>query len=331
VIGPSGLVYFIAEGHNSTNYRTNHTLWAMNPDGTANWTAVVASQVPINLGDGDEPHEQQVRWSFGALALAVDASDNVYAGGDAFRSYHGKNGTLRWAASIGDVLGGCCVSGSMVLVGNETSLISLNTTSGAIKWRYSTTYRPWYPAIGPSGEIVFGTARGKVVSLSPAGSLLWEYAGFAGQGLPSYPYAQVLANPAIDAAGNVYVGSKFNMGSEWVSLTSAGAERWKITGDDLRDAYSSPCLADDGNVYFCTEGSAYWIVDRDTGAVKTFSREYFVQTDVVFSSSVIDDRGVQYVGTMKGTLFAIQTTSTGMDDSAAWPCRGGALTGSMAR
>ena len=87
----------------------------------------------------------------------------------------------------------------------------------------------------PSGNIVFGTALGSVVALSPSGSILWERALGAGS---------ITAGPLLDKDGNIFVGAALN---KVFALNSQGQQIWSY--QTAGGVYSSPAMGAQGTLY----------------------------------------------------------------------------------
>ncbi|MFW9922068.1 MAG: PQQ-binding-like beta-propeller repeat protein [Candidatus Thorarchaeota archaeon] len=314
------LIYFIAEGRNETGYRTNQVLYALNFDGTLNWSQIITPQIPINEGAGALPSDQQGSFSHGAGSIVVDKSGRVLTGGDGIHCFNGANGIALWHIDAGYVLYGAVAVGDKYYTSNYSLNMLIDIPTGNVTHTYSTFQygQIAYPSVDSDKNIISGTNRGKVVKFSPTLELVWEYGDF---GLNQYGnYVSLYSNPAIDSQNNIYIGTKNDHNSKIFALSSEGNLLWETT-DEIWDVYCSPCLGNDGKIYIATEGMAFYILEKDTGEIIYFKRIF--SDDVTWSSPVIDENGYLYIGNMGGNLNALKIPATGMDLTAPWMCRGG--------
>ncbi|MFC1591931.1 PQQ-binding-like beta-propeller repeat protein [Thermodesulfobacteriota bacterium] len=135
------------------------------------------------------------------------------------------------------------LSGDGILYfGNDNGSLFALSTGGALEWvleglgqRITSA-----PAIGPGDNIIVATDSsdsGAVYSISPAGEINWQYP----TGSVTFSY------PAVDGAGNVYVGS---LDGYLYALSSAGTLRWSYLAEDA--ITSSPVITQDGLILFTT-------------------------------------------------------------------------------
>lgn len=314
------LIYFIAEGKNETGYRTDQILYAINLDGTLEWSQIITPFIPISNPTGTTPSDQQGAFSHGTNSIVVDQEGRVITGGEGINCFDGATGSKLWQINAGYILYGAVAVGDILYTSNSSINMAIDISTGEVTHTYSAnTYgRITYPSVDSEKNIISGTTKGKVVKFSPTLELLWEYGDF---GLNQYDnYVSIYSNPAIDSQNTIYVGTKNDHNSVIFALNEDGTLKWETT-DEIWDVYCSPCLGNDGKIYIGTEGMAMYVLDKNTGEIEFFKRIF--SDDVTWSSPVIDEGGLLYIGDMGGTLFALETPATGMDLTAPWMCRGG--------
>ncbi len=106
--------------------------------------------------------------------------------------------------------------------------------------------------------------------------------------------APVFATPLIDDAGNLYVGTD---GRGFFSLDAKGATRFTIALED--DADTAAALAPDGTVRFAA-GSQLFAIDASGRVLWTFQAG-----DKIFTSPSIDDASTAYFGAQDDHVYAI--------------------------
>ena len=314
------LIYFIAEGKNESGYRTNQVLYAINFDGTLNWSQIITPNIPLNEPEAELPSEQQAAFSHGSMTIIVDQNGRIITGGDGINCFEGDTGNPLWHIDAGYILYGGVAVGNNLYTSNSSYNMLIDISTGAVTKTYSAyTYgRITYPSVDSNLNIISGTTKGKVVKFSPTLDLIWEYGDF---GLNQYGNDVLLySNPAIDSQNTIYIGTKNDHDSVIFALNADGTLKWETT-EEIWDVYCSPCLGNDGKIYIGTEGMAFYVLDKNTGEIEFFKRIF--SDDVTWSSPVMDEGGMVYIGDMGGTLFALETPATGMDLTAPWMCRGG--------
>lgn len=138
------------------------------------------------------------------------------------------------------------------------------TPDGAQKWVYngqgSGSQGP--TVVGPDGTVYFGTAsRSAVHAVNPDGSRKWIFEAKKSQG--------IIGGPGVGPDGNIYAVFDLpgNIGA--VSLTPAGAVRWKTLGAPRVFEYGQvgrELVFGGGNVYFTsTYTGDVWAFDLDNG------------------------------------------------------------------
>jgi outer membrane protein assembly factor BamB len=152
------------------------------------------------------------------------------------------------------------------------------------------------------------------------GEIVWKYR------VP-WMVGDFRATPAVDDHDNIYIGNH-GIGDKTQSLFAiksdgTGMLWYTKIGADL---YSSPALGDDKVIYVGSEfsgdeGYTFHAIDMLTGEIiwSTVQR-----SDVTFSSPVISNSGIVYVGTMgnengPGELIAFHSSSHGLLPNAGSP------------
>lgn len=184
-------------------------------------------------------------------AVAVDASDNVYIGGNVGTGTktHRKldsSGSAVWSGNHGDVVRAIAVDGSgNVYIGGN--LISSKThrklnSSGTEVWSGNHGDTVYAIAVDGSGNVYIA---GWAVStdsarthrkLNSSGTVQW-----------SGIHGNTLFAVAVDGSGNVYIGgSSGTSGKTHRKLNSSGTEQWS---GDHGNSVNALAVDSDGNVY----------------------------------------------------------------------------------
>jgi outer membrane protein assembly factor BamB len=190
------------------------------------------------------------------------------------------------------------------------------------------------PALGADGTIYFGTSRGYLRALTPAGTLRWEvkvgryirdtspviatngtiYIGSADGVTAVDPDGNILwtfatngrvrSTPALDPAGRLYVGSVGqgpSLRATFYAINPNGTERWSYVPAAVRSRFfSSPAIGADGTIY-TTSGSTIVALDSQDGSV-----EWEFETGKkgsIISSPAIGADGTLYIGADKLYAF----------------------------
>ncbi len=348
-IGDSGTIY-IGTGYwlLYSGERENRGLYAINSDGTLSWYYPIDAEVFSPVVGADE------------TIYVQDYANNLYA-------IH-SDGTLSWkhetteqSSNVGCATPAIGSDGTIYMAGYNKTLYAINP-DGSLRWTYMPTSGGGVlrtsPAIGSNGIIY--VAMGYILyAVDSEGNLEWScsmggvsdvfsspaidsagniYVGGEGssgadlsyvfsvspEGTVNWSYEisgdrPVRSSPAIDSDGNIYVGTKAgDVNAEVLALDSAGNLLWsyEMTQAD-QDIYVSPAIGADGTIYVGDEWGIITALNSD-GTVKW---QYQNNDGGAFnwSSPAIASDGTLYIGnTYGGRLFAIDTTSLGLADSA-WP------------
>jgi outer membrane protein assembly factor BamB len=164
---------------------------------------------------------------------------------------------------------------------------------GALLWRFPADGEPGLgtlfssPVLAPDGSIRFGSADGRIYSVSPAGELQWM--ADTGSG------ALIASSPAIAPDGTLYVGS---YDTHLHAVDNDGVLLWSFeTGDAVN---SSPALALDGTIYVGSADGNLYALDP-SGALR-----WAVPTGgYVYSSPAVAADGTIVVANKAGIVMRI--------------------------
>lgn len=260
-------------------------------------------------GQGPQSNAGLWRFScFGAGALytgvTAKADGTIYAGAASNLRAYDSSGQLLWDCSgVTPTTAPAIAADGTVYVGGSAPTPGLHAISstGILQWTFATGDVLSNPAVGPGGNIYFGSDDANFYCVEPDGTMLWQQNLTLG----------VRASPAIDAAGNVYVGyAKDSWGSDGFvkAFHADGSDLWETSN------LSSPCrscsgVIPSGDVIATTKSGTLWAINN-TGATH-WSKDYNVS---LFSRPIADGDGVIYIGTKDSTLLAVNPG----DGSIAW-------------
>jgi outer membrane protein assembly factor BamB len=200
----------------------------------------------------------KLRWSTAAgTADRVEGSailgpeGTVYIGADDGRVYafDGVTGAIRWATMVQTagadstpVLG---ADGSLY-VGAGSSVVALDATTGAPKWRFETAGDvESAPTLAPDGTLYFGADDAKVYALSSSnGTLNWYFAFPDGSDTDS--------SPALGADGTIYIGS--DKGTLYALNGQLGSLKWNFQA--VGEISGAPAIGPDETIYISALNSA---------------------------------------------------------------------------
>jgi len=186
------------------------------------------------------------------------------------------NGTLKWKYKTNHVVYSSPVignDGTIYCGSHDTYLYALYPNNGTLKWKYKTGH--WIrvsPCISDDGTIYVVSLDNYLHAVNPDGSLKWKTSVGAG------------THPSIGPYGTIYCGY-----GQLCAINPNGSVKWKYdVSGEIRG--SSPCISDDGTIYFGTNNGWFYAVNSD-GAEKWRKR-----IGVCEFAPIIDDKGIVYVG-----------------------------------
>ena len=174
-----------------------------------------------------------------------------------------REGALVWVRDLGgrscSVVGSIAIRGDRLYVGAaDGNLRALDRATGNVVWAYQAGAAiESGVSLGPDGSVHFGTENGRVFSLSDAGaSATLRWVAVLGGG-------KVLSTPAVDRAGNVYVGG--NDRKVHALAAANGAVLWTYATRGL--VRSAIAIGIGGQVFAgSTDRTLYAIGERRSGA-----------------------------------------------------------------
>jgi outer membrane protein assembly factor BamB len=236
----------VAIGYDGTLYagNTNFNYYAINPDGSLQWTYPTGSNAWSIAGIGDDgtiywgsndtyvhavlPDGQGV-WTkrtlgFIAASAAIGADGTVYIGSFDSNLYalDPQTGKTRWRFKTNDHIYASAALGedaegntSAVYVGSADGIFYAVSTQGELLWRYDTGDPIRSSAAlgaGPDGQpgaiVYFGAGNGKLYALNAAdGSLRWSFDTTATDDPELADRNDLNASPALGRTG-VYIGGE---------------------------------------------------------------------------------------------------------------------------
>ncbi|MBU0496910.1 MAG: PQQ-binding-like beta-propeller repeat protein, partial [Candidatus Thermoplasmatota archaeon] len=206
-------------------------VWALNPNGTTKWVY--------------DTHGSDI---WGDIAIADDGT--LYVGahsGYLYAIY--PNGTLRWKYKTDDVIRGTPSigdDGTVYTYSWDDYLYAFYPNNGTVKWRTSFPLgEETNVAIATDGTLYYGGED--LWAFYPNGTLRWVFD-------PGEHHQIDCSNIAISAEGTLYFGTQVNEvdGGDIVAVNPDGTLKWRKR---IADAWvwSSPCIAEDGTVYICSQ------------------------------------------------------------------------------
>ena len=176
----------------------------------------------------------------------------------------------------------------------NTYLYALDSLSGALKWRFSSTGAfPSSATVGPDGTIYVGNYLPALHALSPSGVQLWNFTKLQGA---------LYSSPVLGSDGVLYFGS---MGSVFYAVRAKDGELlWTLP---VNITYNTPALSLDGKFAYLT--SSY---GRSVIAVDISGRSVawlYGQCNGIFNGAVVGPNGAVYVGSNDGNVYALAGTT----------------------
>lgn len=297
----------------------------------------------------------------------VDANGNVYQCGTDKKVYAiSQDGAELWTLDVDGVIGAfpaVTSDGILYCLTNGSTLYAINTSTGKVVWSETLSGTTGAAvAVDASGNVYAGTYTG-VYAFKSDGTKLWTasdlavtergafaihdgvlYAALRGKagvaainmsdGSVKWKYATSKGDcylPVVDKDGTVYFTEKSS--KTVFAVTAAGSLKWsKNVGCNL--TYTGVVLADNGNLYFGTQGKAsdgsykiYGLSMAD-GSVKY---EQNCDQQMMAAATIGPDKRL-YVGTIgssasaPGRVMAFEINSS--IATGGWSVRGGNLQGS---
>ncbi|WP_036222887.1 fibronectin type III domain-containing protein [Mesoaciditoga lauensis] len=349
-IGSDGTVYIGSD----TGY-----LYAINPDGSVDWKCDLGSPIytsPAIASDGTVyvgtnsgllyaiNSDGTIKWQYQVQAeydntttnMAITAGPTIdsegaavyvaSANGDVF-SINTANGHENWKYSTGSSMGGNPIYGSpsigannkLYVAANNGKLYALSTADGSLSWSYTYSTSPGQgsfscPAVGNNGDVYFGSFNDNFyVMNSQTGTPLKTLA------VNSY----VTSSPAIESDyPNLVFYFTASDGSLYkYDIANGNTQYQQIKiGDHYRVNLSSPTIGADGMVYVGgindEARKSYLYAINPDGTIK-WKSQVGVNAPAITSPTL--GNGVLYFTANDGYIYALKTSSSGVDTNAPWP------------
>jgi hypothetical protein len=291
-IGSNGAIYAVSPAY----------LIALDPNGFAKWS-----------------HEL---WNSFRTCPALGSDDTIYVVA-ANNSLHALSpaGELKWSATLVETgyltVDPVIAPDGTIYIPAEGNLYALNP-DGSQKWTAPAGWAAEYEyAVGQDGTVyVPGTyPSASLTAIDPNGLQKWSFLS------EKHTYGN---SPALGEDGTIYLG----MQNTLYAINPDGSEKWHLIlaeAPGVADVYSTVAVGADGTVYFGTagvdtgKGNTLTAVDP-SGSIKWQDAAPRVspQFTYFFGIPAIGPGGIVYVGSGDSCLYAIETSSTGLADSA-WP------------
>jgi len=240
-------------------------VYAINPDGTGKWFFKAGTNMFNSVSIGKD----------GTVYAALPSTTQL----NALYALNPSDGSVKWEVAADFFLESTptVADDGTVYVGTfakdvpePAGLYAIK--DGKIKWYFETedsTESMVTPAIGPDGNIYFGSDDGKFYAVTPEGKEIWQYqtAGL------------IEASPAIGADGTIYIGASMvpEGNPSFYALNSDGTLKWN-NFKNSNSIVSSAAIGADGTVYVGSYGGVFYafgeakdgqeVVEQDIPALK---------------------------------------------------------------
>ena len=243
---------------------------AVNPNGTEKWKRWTGDiDTSITLGDDGVLYygynggidalypDGTLKWSYNTedyveSTPAIDEEGIIYFGShDHFVYALYPNGTQKWKFQTGNWVHGSPTigpDGTIYIGSDDTNLYALYSNNGTMKWSCSVGSMRGSPSLDKNGNLYFGVWENKIYSVSPDGTINWEF--------PIGDHDGVWGSTAvISDDGTIYIGANIDIGmlggGEIIALNPDGSLKWrKVLSNSL--VTSSPVISEDGVIYICS-------------------------------------------------------------------------------
>jgi outer membrane protein assembly factor BamB len=236
------------------------------------------------------------RWRFatdrsGSITPAIAFDGTIYYGaGDRIYALN-PGGGIVWDYDLGDtfVFGSPSVGddGSIYFGVYDRRLVAL-TPAGTLRWEFATLGRiQATPVVGSDGTVYVGCSEGRFYAVSASGEGLWHWV----------ESGSISGSAVMGAGGIVYTQGS---GSALRGLAADGQSVWSYPVDG--GIFSTPAVGADGTFYFGAANVAQFHA-VDSSGTRLWMAE--VSSGASMASPVIGLDGTVYCGGTDGRLFAL--------------------------
>jgi len=289
-----GVGYFLTYGYD----RIGQGLYAVNPgDGSQKWYCAMTAEAfsPVVGADG--------------TIYVQDWDNNLFAVNPSTGAKNWTYATGAQTENIGCATPALAADGTIYMAGADRTLYAVSP-EGTTKWTFQPSGGPALhtsPAVGSDGKI-YVVMSDYLYSVHATGTQEWNY----------YMGGQSFSSPALDSAGNIYVGREHSGGiSKVLAISSEGTVNWSYDVSGSRDIRSSPAIGTDGTIYIATKASpsasAEVLALNPSGTLKWSYTNPIANNDF-YCSPAVDSNGLIYVADEWGYLRAYNPS----DGSVAW-------------
>lgn len=334
-------------------------MFAIRPDGQEKWrfrtggritsspTAYTLAGFERIIFGSEDKHVYAVRadngeeiWRFPTYgevysSPAIDKEGNIYIGSCDYNLYAlTPDGSRKWSYFTNDrVISSPSIkyytnrygelSKTIFFGSHDDHLYALDLDSGQLKWLPIDVGGDIFgsPGINDDGTIfvaacyVLGAmANNKLIAINPGGTIKWEFEMRRGAYASPVLYSDIRSNLTV---GSIFLGSFDN---SLYSLNYDGLKEWAFpTRNDpgVRDGdiLSTAVVGIYGTVFIGSENHSVYAIDYDKGKVKWS----YKTGGPIYSSPVLSDDAVLYIGSYDHCLHAIKTNTFGLSSSSPWP------------
>jgi outer membrane protein assembly factor BamB len=271
-------------------------------------------------GQGD------MMYQVGMLNIAIDKNDSLYIADGVLNAFD-TDGNIQWTF---DPPGDRVRSRSSPVFDSAGNMYAImggvayrfNPDSNGVPAWQTTLADPYVDISPPSFNADYSRLivplNKTVYCLDPAtGEKLWEIT------VP-VTHGEFRANAAVDASGNIYIGTKGDNYSTFYAIKPDGSGfLWqKLIGGDL---YCSPVLGDDGKMYLASEASRYgcfYCINPATGEI-----EWMFAESIYTNNSGMEGVGFGSIRLLDGYIYCysdalckIKVEADNYMPGIGWPC-----------
>jgi outer membrane protein assembly factor BamB len=201
----------------------------------------------------------------------------------------------RWELDIGVAgpVSGIAIGGDgMIFAGLQTSLYAVKE-QGDVWWHADLGATPaGSPSIGPTGTLFIGTQAGRIVAVSPNGTIKWSY--------QLANSATLSSSIVLGAGGKIFAADNLGNVTALVDGASAATLAWPphTMGSAVK---TTPALSRDGSTLYVSSSAGVLASISTTTGARLKTAAYAVGQA---TSPFVDASATVYVGANDGKLYA---------------------------